>query len=222
MTRKSLVIIAAFLFAIGLTGSPTHVMAEEPAQPHATGATGDGAHGESHGNAQGEHPKTGLMHWDFGEALWSIAVFVVLLIILRVAAWKPILQGLKDREAFIRDSLEEAKREREKAQQQQLEFEEKLRKSREEAAALVEEGRRDAEETRKRIVAEAKAEAEAVADRAKREIELARNDALQKLHDQTVAISTLVAGKMIHRELNAADHESLINESIAEMTKMNN
>lgn len=218
MARKPLLIAAISLFAFGFAAAPTNVFAQEPAETHAAQTEGDAAHGESHG----EHAKPSLMHWDFGEALWSIAVFVVLLIILRVAAWKPILQALKDREGFIRDSLEEAKREREKAQQQQAEFEEKLRKSKEEAAALVEEGRRDAEETRKRIVGEAKAEAEAAADRAKREIELARNDALQKLHDQAVAISTMVAGKMIQRELNAADHEDLINESIAEMAKLNN
>lgn len=215
MARKPLIIMAILLASFGLASAP--VLAEEAAPGQADTHSAQGA-GDSHGG----HDEKALLHWDFGAALWSIAVFVVLLIILRVAAWKPILKGLNDRENFIRNALEEAKREREKAQQQQAEFEAKLQKSQQEAAAVVEEGRRDAEEMRKRIVSEARHEAEAVADRAKREIELARNDALQKLHDQTVAISTMVAGKMIQRELNAADHEALINESIAELSKMNN
>ncbi|MCA9255771.1 MAG: F0F1 ATP synthase subunit B [Phycisphaerales bacterium] len=218
MARKPLIILTILLATCGVSSIP--VFAEEPA--HGASET-TAAHGGDAGHADdGGHAKPALLHWDFGAALWSIAVFVVLLVILRVAAWKPILKGLNERETFIRNSLEEAKREREKAQQQQAEFEAKLMKSQQEAAAVVEEGRRDAEEMRKRIVSEAKAEAEAVADRAKREIELARNDALQKLHDQTVAISTMVAGRMIQRELNAGDHETLINESIAELTKMNN
>ncbi|MCB9853855.1 MAG: F0F1 ATP synthase subunit B [Phycisphaerales bacterium] len=215
MARKPLIITAILIATFGMASVP--VLAEEAAPGHA-----DTHSAQDAGDGHNGHEEKALLHWDFGAALWSIAVFVVLLIILRVAAWKPILKGLNERETFIRNSLEEAKREREKAQQQQAEFEAKLQKSQQEAAAVVEEGRRDAEEMRKRIVSEAKAEAEAVADRAKREIELARNDALQKLHDQTVAISTMVAGKMIQRELNAADHESLINESIAELSKMNN
>lgn len=232
MTRKTLIIATAMLFSIGLSLAPpvstdagrgSLISMARAADEHATGhgtAEASDTHGDADGH--GEHAKPSLLHWDFGAALWSIAVFVVLLIILRVAAWKPILKGLNDRETFIRNSLEEAKREREKAQQQQIEFEAKLRESQAQAAAVVEEARRDAEETRKRIVTEAKQEAEAAADRAKRDIELARNDALQKLHDQTVALSTMVAGKLMQRELNAGDHESLINESIAEMAKMNN
>ncbi len=222
MARKTLIITAAMVFTLGFSLAPaSNDSAGSGSLIAGAHASGDEA-AAGHDGAEGTHEKKDLLQWDFGAALWSISVFLVLLIILRLFAWKPILKGLNDRENFIRESLEEAKREREKARQQQAEFEEKLKKSQADAAAVVEESRRDAEETRKRIVSEAKAEAEAVADRVKREIDLARNDAIQKIHDQAVALSTMVASKMIQRELNPSDHESLINESIAEMAKMNN
>ncbi|MBK8270830.1 MAG: hypothetical protein IPK83_21990 [Planctomycetes bacterium] len=81
-------------------------MASEPAPG------GDAAHAaEGHGDHKAE-----LLHWDASAALWSMAVFVILLVILRVAAWKPILPGLKQRENFIRDSLAKAQHESEAAE----------------------------------------------------------------------------------------------------------
>lgn len=206
MARKSLIITAVFLMTLAFVALP--VFAESPA-----------AHGD---DAHGGHEKPALMHWDFGAALWSIAVFVVLLIILRVAAWKPILTGLTERETFIRKSLDDAKREREESERLLKEYQTKLEEAHTQAAAVVEESRRDAEETRKRMVAEAKSEAQSVVDRAKRDIELARNEAVQRLHSEAISLATTVAGKMIQRDLNPGDHESLINESLAELSSTNN
>ncbi len=180
-------------------------------------ASGAGDHaGGDHGGEKG------LLHWDLGAALWSIAVFVVLLLILRVAAWKPILKGLNDRENFITSSIQDAKIEREKAEQMMAEYTAKLEAAGDKAGEIVEEARRDADETRKRIVAEAKAEAEAAADRAKRDIELARNDAVKRMHDDAIELATAVASKLIQKELNASDHQALIDESLSELNRMNN
>ncbi|MBK8270829.1 MAG: ATP synthase F0 subunit B [Planctomycetes bacterium] len=97
----------------------------------------------------------------------------------------------------------------------------KIEKAHQEATAIVEEGRRDAEEVRKRTHGDAKAEAEAIVARAKKDIELARDDAVKKLHDHSIQLATTVAGKLIRRELTATDHQSLLNESLSELSKMN-
>jgi F-type H+-transporting ATPase subunit b len=170
------------------------------------------------GEAAGEKPS--LMHWDFGAALWSMAVFVALLTILRRFAWKPILQGLNQREEFIRDSLASAKREREVSERLLKEYTEMIHHAREEATAIVEEGRRDAEEVRKRIHGEAKKEADAMIARAKREIEIARDDAVKQLHDQSVILATEIAGRMIRRQLQPQDHQKLLDESLQELERM--
>jgi len=171
------------------------------------------------GQAQAE---PSVMDWDFGAALWTIFVFVILLLILRLTAWKPILTGLTQREEFIRKSLDDAKREREQAERLLAEYVAKLEQAKEQAAEVVEEGRRDGEETRRRIAAEAKAEAEAIIERAKRDIGLARDEAVRQLHEETIVLATTIAGKMIRRELSAADHQALLDESLAEMGRMNN
>src|SRR5438034_11657544 len=51
--------------------------------------------------------------WDLG--LWTVVVFVLLLLVLRKLAWKPMLEGLHRREATIREAMEEAVRARDEA-----------------------------------------------------------------------------------------------------------
>ena len=172
----------------------------------------------------GEHEghKPSLLDWDLGSAFWTIIVFVVLLTILRFTAWKPILENLQKREAFIRDSLETAKRERESAERALAEHTEKMNKAREEATAIVDEGRRDAEEVRKRIHAEAKKEGDAMVARARREIEIARDQAVKELYDHTVTLATAVAGKIVQKELTPGDHRLLVDQSLAEIGRLGN
>ena len=177
--------------------------------------------GDTAGDTHAEQTRE-LLHWDFGAALWSIFVFVILLIILRISAWKPILAALNQRESSIKASIADARREREESQKLLAEYTARLEKAREEATSIVEEGRRDGEETRKRLNAEAQKEADARLERAKKDIALARDDAVKQLHDQTIVLAAAIAGKMLRRELKLSDHKDLLDESLGELGRMNN
>ncbi len=179
------------------------------------------AHGDAH--EEGEHgSKPGLLDWDIGSAFWSIVVFVILLVILRATAWKPILSALNQREEFVRKSLADAKHEREAAEKLLADYTKKLEKAREEASAIVDEGRRDAEEVRKRIHGEAKGEADAIVATARRDIQIARDDAVKKLHDETIMLATMLASKIVRKDLSQADHRRLLDESLEELSKARN
>jgi F-type H+-transporting ATPase subunit b len=173
--------------------------------------------------ADAEHggDQVSLFSGDLGNAVWTLLIFLLVILVLGKFAWGPILRVLNNREKFIRDSLTEAKREREEAKQTLADYTRKLDEAREEATAIVGEGRRDAEEVRKKILAEAKADSVAVTKRARREIEIARDDAVKQLHDQTVLLATSIAGKLVRKELNAGDHRELVDEALTEMGGMN-
>jgi len=171
------------------------------------------------GGGEGGNP---MFIGDLANAFWTLVVFGLVFFVLAKFAWGPLMNGLQKREAFIRDSLTNAKVEREKAEQMMAEYTAKLEAAGDKAGEIVEEARRDAEVTGKRIVAEAKAEAEAAADRAKKDIELARNDAVKRMHDDAIELATAVASKLIQKELNASDHQALIDESLSELNRMNN
>jgi len=154
---------------------------------------------------------------DVGNVFWTLLIFGLVLLVLGKYAWGPLLDTLKKREDFIRESLESAKADREAAETRLQEYEKRLTEARAEATALVEEGRRDAEVLRHRIEEEARAEAEKMIERAKREISIARETAVKELYDVSSRLATDIAGRIVSRELEPADHERLIRESIAEM-----
>jgi len=212
------------------TGAPTGA-AEATSGAQAGDAAQHAADEDTHGGAAHGHgaahdaehePTYGLLTVDGLTALWTIVVFVALLIILRAWAWKPIQEMLQKRERFITQSLDDARREREEAKRLLAAYTEKVHKAREEATAIVDEGRRDAEVVRKRVHAEAKVEADAIVDRAKKEIGLAKDSAVKELHEQAVLLGTLIAGKIIRKELSAGDHKTLVDEALAEMDRFSN
>jgi F-type H+-transporting ATPase subunit b len=154
---------------------------------------------------------------DLGNIIWSLATFLVVLIVLGKFAWGPILGALQKREEFIRDSLQQAKRDREAAEARLKEYGDKLDAAKREATAIVDEGRRDAEVVKRKIEEEAKAEADRLIARAKREIGVATETAVNELYTIGARLATDVASKIITKELSPKDHERLIEESLGAM-----
>ena len=173
------------------------------------------AEAEGHGGGSA-NPFAG----DLGNALWTLIIFVLVLVVLGKFAWGPILQALQKREDFIHESLREAQQARDDAQTMRAELEATIKTAQAEATAIVDEGRRDAEVLRRKLEAQAKTEADALMERARREIALATDAAVKELYTLSATLATEVAGRVIAKELNPADHERLISESIEEITRL--
>jgi F-type H+-transporting ATPase subunit b len=161
------------------------------------------------GGAQG-----GPFEGNIGNALWTLVIFGLVVLVLGKFAWKPILGGLQQREEFIRSSLLQAKQDREAAEARLREYSEKLNSARSEATAIVEEARRDAEALKRRFQEETQAEANRTIERARREIKIAQETGVKELYTLAAQLTTQVAGKILQREIQPSDHERLIRESI--------
>ena len=159
----------------------------------------------------------GVFSGDVGNMIWVLAIFLGAVFVLGRFAWPSILKGLQDRESFIRQSLLDAKRDRDEAEVRLKEYTDRLQQARAEATAIVDEGRRDAEEVKRKIVEEGQREATEALDRARREIGIAQETAVKELYKVAAFLATDAAGRIVKKELNPKDHERLIAESIAEI-----
>lgn len=157
---------------------------------------------------------------DLGNVIWTLVIFILVVILLGRFAWGPILNALQKREEFIRDSLQQAQSNREDAEARLKEYTEKLEAARADAAAIVEEGRRDAEAVKRTIEESGKQEANAMIERAKREIGIATDTAIKELYDLTGKLATDVASRIIRKELDPREHDRLIAESIEELSSV--
>jgi F-type H+-transporting ATPase subunit b len=157
----------------------------------------------------------------FGKALdlaiWTLVVFIVLVFVLTKFAWKPMLAGLQQRERTIHTAQEEAKRDREEAQRLRDEVQKKLDATTAEVQAMLDKGRREAQQLQDEMMGKARADIQAERDRLHREIETARDQAVQELWNQTAQLATLVSAKAIRRQLSPDDHRRLVDEALAEL-----
>ena len=167
-----------------------------------------------------EEGEVNLFAGDIGNAIWTLVIFLAVILVLGKFAWGPMLSGLQRREQFIRDSLEEAKQDREAAQAQLEEYNKKLDTATAEALKVLEEGRRDAEVVKERIEEKARSEADQMVDRAKREIDLAKQTAIKELYETSITLGSDIASRLLDREMNAEDHEDLIAESIDHLKEL--
>jgi F-type H+-transporting ATPase subunit b len=138
-------------------------------------------------------------------------------LVLGKFAWRPLLGALKQREDFIRESLETAKKEREESAELLKKYTDQINRAREEATAITQEGRRDAEEVKRRIQAEARAEADAMIKRAKREIAIAHQDAITEIYNAVAGLSTQIAERVLSREIDAQEHQELLDAALDEV-----
>jgi F-type H+-transporting ATPase subunit b len=152
-----------------------------------------------------------------GLIAWTIIIFVLLLLILRKVAWKPIVGALEERTKLIKDSLEKAEAAQRAAENARAEYEAMMAKASKEAQELIARGRKAAEGTRDEIVAKAHAESEQLRQRTIREIDLARQKALEEIKHTAAQLSVDIAGKIIGRSLAGKDHQELIRQALREM-----
>lgn len=226
-------------WAVGLAGAPgTTLRAEEPAatshaaDEHGEAAHGEAAHGEAahgeagheaggHGGAHGAHHPTAtdqvmnMLSIKADVAIWTGAVFILLLVILGKFAWGPIAEGLEKREHSIAAHIAGAEKAHRDAQAMLSQYEAKLSSVQDEVRAIIDEARRDAEHTQQEIVAKAQADAATFRDRAIREIDTATAGALKELSERSAHLAVDLAGKIIRQRLTPADHAQLIAEAVA-------
>jgi len=164
-----------------------------------------------------EGDESNLFAGDIGNAVWTLVIFLLVIAVLGKFAWGPLLTGLQQREEFIRRSLKEAKADREAAEARLQEYEERLSSAAAEAAQILEQGKREGEGLRAGIEEKARDEADKMVDRARREIELAKQSAIKDLYATSSELATEIASRIVQRELNPADHEKLIADSIKEL-----
>jgi len=158
--------------------------------------------------------KEGLLRIDPGLLLWTIITFAVLLLLLWKTAWKPIVEALDSRAEKIRGDIDSADRARQDAEKFLLQHKEMMDKAKDESSQVIAKGRDEAEKVKNEIIEKANVEAREITQRATKEIEFAKETALSDLKKEIVFISTDIASKIIQKNLDSKDQNSLVEETL--------
>ena len=140
----------------------------------------------------------------------QILNFLILVVILRAVAYKPVVRMLQARQDKIAESLSKADEDVEKAEAVLKDYQEQLSGARVKAQAIIDKASKRAQEERDASVLETKREIEQMKKAAQAEIQRERALAVEQLKGEVVALSMAAAGKIIAKNLDASEHEQLI------------
>jgi len=148
--------------------------------------------------------------------IWTIISFVILLYLLKKFAWTPILKALEDRENGIKNNIEAAKNTRDEAQKLLEDYNRKLAEAQAQAQSLLAGARQDAERVRDELMVKAKEDAVAQVDKARRQIDQERQEAINAIRVEVASMVVLSVEKIIGKTLDPHDHQRLILNSLKE------
>jgi len=158
---------------------------------------------------------TGVKRYDLG--IYTLLVFGLLMFVLSKFAWPKIATGLKKREAAIIGARDEAQAAKAEAESLRAKLQKEYAEAQGQIRALLDEARRDADALRVQEREAGAREAAAERERAKREIESAKDIALDEIYKQAVDLATAMSAKTLSRKISADDHRQLLDESLAEL-----
>lgn len=148
------------------------------------------------------------------QILISLANLLIIFLILKKFLFKPVKKVLSERQAAIDEQVSAAERDRESAAANKEEWEQKMRTIGDEAAALMQSAAATAKLRGDQIISEAKEKADGILRQAETEAKLERQKAAAGIKQEIVDVSALLAEKMLRREIQTADHQTLIDSFI--------
>ena len=151
----------------------------------------------------------------FDAAITAINVFILFLL-LSVILFNPVRNMLKKRQDKITSDRETANQSREEALAMKAEYEEKLKAANKEAELILSDARKTAVHNEQKIIDEAKEEAARIIERANKEAELEKQKAADDVKQQIVAVSAMIASKLIAKSIDESESNAIIEQTFNE------
>jgi F-type H+-transporting ATPase subunit b len=156
-----------------------------------------------------------------GLVFWTSISFLALFLILRKAAWKPMLGAIHERERSIEDALNKAELAREEMSRLSNENEILLKQARVERDEIL----KEAKGLKDQILAEAKniaqAEGAKLIEKAKVEINNQKVAALDEVKNQVAALSLDIAEKVLRKQFDDKKSQDALVSDLLKDVKLN-
>ncbi|MGH7243914.1 MAG: F0F1 ATP synthase subunit B [Phycisphaerales bacterium] len=175
--------------------------------------------GEHTGDIQGPIATT---KQGIATALTALVVFALVFAILAVKVWPKITAGLDERADKIKAEIEAAENARKQAKDALAQYEASLAQARTEASKMIEQTKAQQSQLAAELRAKSEIELSAMRERAVKEIQQAKQAAVAELYADATNLATMVAGKILKREINAQDQQRLVEESLGQLQGLRN
>ena len=149
----------------------------------------------------------------------QILNFLILVVLLRAVAYKPVARLLQQRSDKIKGDLDKAEADRKAAEQTLADYRSQLADAHKKAQDIVEKANLTARQEHDAAVEETRREIERMKLNAQAEIENERNRAFDQMKSQIVTLSLAAASKVVSKNVDTKENDRLVTEFIAGLNK---
>ena len=153
------------------------------------------------------------------DSLITAVNILILFAGLSYLLFNPAVKMLSDRQNKIKKEITEANEKLENANKIKAEYEQKLLDVKKEIEQMLEDARKNAKLQSDEILEHARKEAFAIVERGNKEIALEKEKAMNELKNEVVSISTLLASKVVKKQVDKSKADELFNETLEAIGK---
>jgi len=174
-----------------------------------------GAASASEGEAAAAQP--GIFSGSLADSIWTVVAFVILVIVLGKLAWKPLINGLKEREERIRLEITSAESARRQAEKTLADYNSRVEQLEHRSRQMTEDAAREAHRQGREIAEQARQESLAIKQKAQNDIDAAHAAAKERLWEETGDIVLALSSRVLGRTITDDDNQRLIREAVEKL-----
>ena len=140
--------------------------------------------------------------------------FAILLVVVFVFAYKPVKRILKKRADFVENEIKEARENNLTAQRSIDEAKEIVASSKVQASAIIQKAEQQGQEQYDALITQAKDEVVMMKKDAEKDIERAKEEALQDIRNEMVKVALGASEEILKREVDNDDNKRLAEDFI--------
>jgi F-type H+-transporting ATPase subunit b len=167
--------------------------------------------------SEGEGGSVNLLAPNPGLMVWTLVIFVILLVVLSKFAFKPLFAAVEAREKALEDAIEGAKRDRAAAEELLAQQRAQLETARTEAQSIIADSRATAEKMRGDLLAQTKQQQEEMIEQARRAIESEKVSAIADLRREAVDLAIAGASRVIEKNLDSASNRQIVESFLSSL-----
>ena len=160
-------------------------------------------------------PSGDLLTPNGGLMFWTLVIFLILFAILGKLVFPKITAAVEAREKALEEAIEGAKRDREEAARILAEQQKGIEAARVEAQKIIVEGRQTGDKLRAQMVEETHQQQQAMLERARREIEMEKENAIAELRREAIELAIAGASKVIEKNLDDQSNRKIVESFLA-------
>jgi F-type H+-transporting ATPase subunit b len=166
---------------------------------------------------EGEGGPVNLLEPNAGLMVWTLVVFIGLMLVLKKFAFGPLFAAVEAREKALEDAIDGAKRDREAAAALLAEQKSALDASRTQAQQIIADGRSISEKMRAEMLEDTRKQQTEMMEQARRDIEGEKAKAIAELRREAVDLAIVGAGKVIEQNLDSAGNRRIVEQFLASL-----